>query len=562
MAVKVYFAPAPLQYQSEIEMQTYQPIWVEINNTIFGLEDFSITFRKANADDSSNNVTQESISKELDFYDGAYTFIHEQLVTQRREFIYVKLVNECEGCEPLLHFGVIKRKNLKSCDCDEAYRAQINGISRDEIIKARLESILAMDEILADSFQPSQGPNVIFQMVQDRLSKQRQTDKFGVPGIRIKSMFERIGQRLGMNVYSSIFFDYNAINGWSGDDYSPTQIPQGYNVYNPYFYLYLVYYPIMNSEQKDNQNQFQNLNEPVSNNIYYSGGSWQPIKRPNWLSWSAFRFLNSLANVFNAQWRIKNGQLEFERKDYFFLSEDEWLDLTDYKACYTITDFNNFAYLDFDFAGSKSEVQSTINPRSNVLCGSSIIQNPWIDFSTEYLSDPIDWSDGLSFIQREPKIKQFDFGYAPVVRYAGSNKVAFKDGYSPYPTLYCAAENSADNRKFVYGGIGTSGHQPMLTAKYFFDYCLNERTNQLIPENLYDNFHFIDDPLQRPNSKGFTGKNSLFFHEFEINSIPFNCQTFANFDINKTVKLKKGSGIMDEVEFNWSQKTVNIRGRI
>jgi hypothetical protein len=545
MAVKVYFAPAPLQYQSEIEMQTYQPIWVEITNTIFGLEDFSITFRKANADDSSNNVTQESISKELDFYDGAYTFIHEQLVTQRREFIYVKLVNECEGCEPLLHFGVIKRKNLKSCDCDEAYRAQINGISRDEIIKARLESILAYNN---DSVQNAE--NCLFELVQERLNRNGLDNEYGIPAVHVRSIFDSITSLLNIGAYSSIFYEYNAMMNWTGDDYSPTVTPQGQNIYNPYYYTTVAYKPLTNVLQK--------TASQVSN--YKAGqGNQFNIAPENRLTWSMFRFLNNLADVFNANWRVKNGVLEFERKDFFYLNANQWLDLSEFKACYSIKDFGDWGYLDISYGGNKMEVDSTLfdNTMAQFFIQAPLNQIGGFIWNQHliYQDDIIDWFDGLSFTQKSGLIKKFEFGYHPILRWTVPSKLGLKDGMTNLPLLIIKRQNSAINRAFPWGGTGVITHQPMAVSKL-------DLNGGIMKETLYDNFHFIDDPLQRPNSKGYFSKGAQFFYEFEKNNIPFTCENFANFDINKTIMTKKGSAIMDEVEFNWSKKTMNIKGRV
>jgi hypothetical protein len=545
MAVKVYFAPAPLQYQSEIEMQTYQPIWVEIKNTIFGLEDFSITYRKANADDSSNNVTQESISKELEFYDGAYTFIHEQLVTQRREFIYVKLVNDCEGCEPLLHFGVIKRKNLKSCDCDEAYRAQINGISRDEIIKARLESILAYND-----YSVVGNDLWLFECVQERLNRNGVEQGFGVPSVSIRKIFDSITSLLNINAYSSIFYEYNAMMNWTGDDYSPTVIPQGQNIYNPYYYTSCAYKPLTNVLQKDVNGR----------NAYRVGlNNLTLIAIENRLSWSMFRFLNNLADVFNANWRVKNGVLEFERKDFFYLNANQWLDLSEFKACYSIKDFGDWGYLDISYGGNKLEVDSSWfdNTMAEFFIGAGLNQIGSVIFNKHLLYQDaiIDWFDSLSFTQRNGLIKKFEFGYHPILRYTVPDKLGLKDGMTNLPLLIIKRQNSAINRAFPWAGTGVIAHQPMAVSKF-------DLNGGIMKETLYDNFHFIDDPLQRPNSKGYFSKGAQFFYEFEKNNIPFSCENFANFDINKTIMTKKGSAIMDEVEFNWSKKTMNIKGRV
>jgi hypothetical protein len=570
MAIKVYFGAQPLQYQSELEMQTYgqdipntpQPTWIELSG-VDGLDDFEITFRKGNTEEESNNVTQESLSKELNFFDGSRNFLHEQLVLQKRELVYVKIEDDCPDCGMMIHYGVIKRKNLKSCDCDEFYSASINGISRDEVIKARLESITVMDNDLASYYNPNDnaGTNVLFQLAQESLDRRRMIDTYAVPGIPIRKIMESIGDRLSFNAYSSIFFEYLTMMQWSGDDYTPQVISQGYNIYNPYFYLYLVYFHIVNQRQKQRQVTFQN-GDDQNNNTYFSGGTWQPIKRENWISWSAYSFLNRLAEVFNAQWRIKNGLLELERRDYFQLGDNQWLDLTNEKICYTIADFGDFAYLDIGFAGSKGEVQSTLNPRSSVNCGSSIFQNPFIDFSTEHLESLVSWGSELSFVKKQPLIKRFDFGYAPAIIYENRTKISLKNGTTPNPLLLIGAQNSAINRKFLWGDIGVFQHQPMTTDKYRYDYCINERTNVLFEENLYDNFHFIDDPNQDANSKGYFSKGKQYTYTFDVNDVTFNCSNFHNFDINKTILTKKGRAIMEEVTFNWSTKTMSIKGRV
>lgn len=565
MAVKMFFGKLPSQYVSEIQLQTYQPQWIEIDNTIVGLNNIEITVRKGDGEDN-NNVTQESLSSSLKFYDGAYDFLAHQLVTLKREAVYVKLENDCAGCDKIIHFGIIKREKLRTCDCENSFEAEVQGISKDEIIKARLESIILMDDYLAnnwiDGMAQRSNTNVIFQLLQDRFSGLRQTDKYGVPGIPIRTIMNRIAQRLNFNVYSSIFYEYNQMMQWSGDDYSPTVIPQGYNPYNPYYYLYMVYMPIVNSDQKARQTQTQVANEPLSSSFFEAGVFPFITNKENWLNWTPFKFLNALSGVFNAKWRLKNGDLQLERKDFFELGKNLWLNLTEYKACYNIKDFNNFSYFQALWSGSKQEVQSSINPRSVVICTGNPITDPWYDTSLIYVDDATSWQDTLTLTRRSGKIKQFEFGYAPSSRYNGQSKVSLKNGYTPHPCLYVGSENSAINRKFIWGGFPTFEHQPMTTAKYTFNFCDNLQTNTLIKENLYDNFHFIDDPRQLPNSKGYVGKNSFYDYEYEIENIPFNCDDWNNFDINKTIKVKKGEATMDEVTFNFSKRLLTIKGKV
>jgi len=544
MAINVYFGAKPLQYFSELQMQTYQPTWIELSG-VECLEDFEITFRKANADDGSNNVTQESISKELNFFGPSYNFLHDQLVVQKQELVYVKVEDDCPDCG-LLHFGIIKRKNLKNCDCDDFYSAQINGISKDEIIKARLESILAYNDLSVTN-----NENCLFECVQETLNRQNLDNKYGVPAIMVRSIFESFESLLSLNsAYSSIFFDYNRMMDWTGDDYAPTVTPLGQNVYNPYFYTTVAYKPLTNTLQKPQSQVF----------AYQVGqGSQFNIAIENRLSWSAYAFLNRLSRVFNSQWRVKDGNLEFERKDYFMLGDNLWLDVTSEKTCYNIEDFGDWAYLDIGYGGNRLEVTSSLfddnvrqfflNSPLNVI-GSQI----WNEHLA-YQDDLISFSDELSFVKKQPLIKKFEFGYHPILRKI-PDKLGLKDGVTNQPLLLIKRQNSAINRAFPYAGTGIIAHQPMTVSKYDLSGV------DLIKENLYDNFHFIDNPNQEANSKGYFGKNKQYIYSFTVEEVPFNCTNFDNFDINKTVNTKRGLGIMEEVTFNWSRKTVTIEGRV
>ena len=525
-------------------MQTHQPTWIELSG-VEGLEDFEITFRKANADDGSNNVTQESISKELNFFGPSYNFLHDQLVVQKQELVYVKVEDDCPDCG-LLHFGIIKRKNLKNCDCDDFYSAQINGISKDEIIKARLESILAYNDLSVTN-----NENCLFECVQETLNRQNLDNKYGVPAIMVRSIFESFESLLSLNSsYSSIFFDYNRMMDWTGDDYAPTVTPLGQNVYNPYFYTTVAYKPLTNTLQKPQSQVF----------AYQVGqGSQFNIAIENRLSWSAYAFLNRLSRVFNSQWRVKDGNLEFERKDYFMLGDNLWLDVTSEKTCYNIEDFGDWAYLDIGYGGNRLEVTSSLfddnvrqfflNSPLNVI-GSQI----WNEHLA-YQDDLISFSDELSFVKKQPLIKKFEFGYHPILRKI-PDKLGLKDGVTNQPLLLIKRQNSAINRAFPYAGTGIIAHQPMTVSKYDLSGV------DLIKENLYDNFHFIDNPNQEANSKGYFGKNKQYIYSFTVEEVPFNCTNFDNFDINKTVNTKRGLGIMEEVTFNWSRKTVTIEGRV
>ena len=69
-----------------------------------------------------------------------------------------------------------------------------------------------------------------------------------------------------------------------------------------------------------------------------------PTELNNALNYNGIDFLNKFGEVFNAKFRIKNGALEFERKDYFFQSQNVWVDLTHETQCLKLKPQDNWAY--------------------------------------------------------------------------------------------------------------------------------------------------------------------------------------------------------------------------
>ena len=323
------------------------------------------------------------------------------------------------------------------------------------------------------------------------------------------------------------------------------------------------------------------LNNPSSdyyNTVYYNAPiekGKRPLLNPYQLitTWidenkplrSGEQFLDELKPVFNAEWRVRNGVLIFERKDFFYINE-EWVNYDtleadnyiDEKACYSWRDENAAAYLNItyaldavDWAGNEAvnrfsnivEWNLPFNPRQTgsketaLPFGTARFNDDGIDrdVMADYNWFPAYWglmnayqrviiqNNGTSF---QPKLLIWDgesIALGRVRKYAIPNSgLPFNENYNwPYN---CSEANTQPNTAYP-------SDQPLV--------------------GLYGRFHAIDNPkLSTDQGKEFTF------------SFKFNCDQLLNFDMSKNVTTPLGSGRMTTARTNYTQRTAQITGKV
>ena len=258
-----------------------------------------------------------------------------------------------------------------------------------------------------------------------------------------------------------------------------------------------------------------------------------------------------LKPMFNADYRIVNNTLVFERKD-FFSSSQTWIDavdllekglIVDNKICFSWSDKDRYSFGDYSYSMDASEY----------------IGNEAVDL----YSDIVEWNNPYTPSQK------------------GSYNLMLGSGASRY------VEDSLPLglvlRSSSMGDLIMAQHTPFLykfmvintqtgqTNTYSDQFCncrsgfpkgvstATERFNYPLwfvegcANNLYSSFHFIDDPR--------LGGSTQYDFKF---TFQFDCDIYNDFDFSKTVSLiRKGqrvNGQVKELSIDFNKRTIEVTG--
>jgi len=264
------------------------------------------------------------------------------------------------------------------------------------------------------------------------------------------------------------------------------------------------------------------------------------------------KFFNQIKAPFNADWKIQNSVLRFERRD-FFVPTTPWLDLTTLpekqiiKVCWNWTKKDRYSYGNFyyqkdgvNWVGSEAndrwgDIVEWNNPYSNLQKDEFL---PLIPFSPcRFRDDGID-RDVLTFYESLPTISGLIGPYkrsiilnshtcfTPMLLiWDGQDKANAKVNNSYYPPGYLAATNE------------------------YFNYPMWIKAGY--PDNLYDRFWFIENP-RYSNWKGFDFEAQILFTCTEINAL----------NLDGMVMTSKGPGKVDSINIDYSTNTMIIKGTV
>lgn len=275
-------------------------------------------------------------------------------------------------------------------------------------------------------------------------------------------------------------------------------------------------------------------------------------------------FLDDLKQVFNADYRVSNGVLKFERKDYFNTGIP-WIDYAvisgqnrvNQKVCYSWRSDETPAYLRIEYG----------------LDAIDAVGNE----AKERYADIVEWNIPTNLLQVGEATRLFPFGMARFrddgitpdilnvygywppysnIEISSTGALILQQGMAFLPKLLIidttSPINNAKVKKYAVAGFDIPANQ-----NYNFPLLINEfgvAANTAYPTNqpnmgLYGRFHAIDNPkLLLDQGKEFT---------FEFR---FTCEELDNFDLTSLIQLPLGLGRINEIEFNFTTRVAVITG--
>lgn len=269
-----------------------------------------------------------------------------------------------------------------------------------------------------------------------------------------------------------------------------------------------------------------------------------------------------LKPLFNADFRIINNRLIFERKDYFYTNNQIWINtqdiqsdgrLIDDQICFSWLDKKRYSYADLSYAEDPQEYLG------------NEARGRWDDI--------VEWNPPA---QPPGQVYSSAQKGAYELKLACSPARFVKDGisegldsalvFNPDEKILCLAQQTAMNYKFLIAD--TSNNKGRIKTDYDDNFtgpglieAPSERYNypfwfkEGYRNNLYSLFHYIENPRLPGNTRwGFNFK-------FE-----FTCAELDSFNFDKNISLvKNGSvvtGQIKEVSFDYINRIATVKGEI
>ena len=522
------------------------PIWFPVNgDDISGLDNLTLESSK-----EEGNQIKRTMSGDLLFYDnvgGTKTLILTAFYDSPTpvDYMWVRIY-DCE-CGEWIFKGQITRDKIEWCsgDCFVKCRAS----QYDEITDAynSLNNVLNYDAYEADVTETyinlpsydSPAPNMLF-----------------YESVRVGGLLRNTIQYLPEFVFrSSILDSPTGLNGWTGDTYGidmdaygtlpvdgydTIEMPMGNT--NPYHYTYLI-----NSD----------VSKPLkirdtSNNLRFEHRYLRTVKQ----------FFEELKTVYNADYMIKmvGSQVHFifERKDYFFQTSTIWKDCTNYNACFEIDNRNQYAYANCSYQQSSTNASEVSDPLLNA----------------QYRAI-VEWNNPISPIQKDAYMAQVMYGSVPVKKDSPGIMQFRQKAYLAPAVLVIPGAAAAwlEGPKNI--GIPTPPHytdtvldmnRPLwfignITKVFYPDSTESHYYNC----NLFDCFHFIENPRNAPNHVGYKSKYSKKYLRFNV-EVQFSCAEYLAFSNDSAVMIDvfgtPSKATIENVDWDFKKRTCKIRGII
>lgn len=264
-----------------------------------------------------------------------------------------------------------------------------------------------------------------------------------------------------------------------------------------------------------------------------------------------------LKPLFNADYKIVGNNLIFERKDYFFNSNNIWIDTSDLMnrgviqdnvVCYTWTDKERYAYGDYQYTMDASEYIG------------NEVRRRWQDI-VEWNLPPVNLSlkGGMEVIIASSCARTIADGISEDAKADPTTSLLYP-GWIDNRTMVMS-QHRAFNYKFLLlnGSYIQNDFSDSFCGGAIPDVDAQERVNYPMwfregyANNLYSLFHYINNP----RLAGATNYNYKF-------TFAFDCLTYQNFSFDKTVALVMGGqvkyGQVKELSIDFNKRTITVSG--
>jgi hypothetical protein len=551
-----------LAYQS-VQPVTSKPVynlaslpvtWFDVpEQDVEGLEELTL-----NCERQDGNQVMRKMSGDIKFYNSTKDLLLTNFYDNNAQYMWVRFY-DCE-CGVWIFKGQITRDKIEWCT-DNCY-ILARATEYDDVTDAylSLNNVLDYDtyKIIGEKF-------LNFPI------------KLGLVGTRYKYQEgARIGGLLSATIAnqpnfifaSGILNSTNSLNGWTGDNYNYTPAGHSYQSnLNPYYHAYLL-----------NNDVSKPLKEAdIGNKIRLEHRYVKTTKQ----------FLEQLKPIFNADYLLKSVggvvQFIFERKDYFYYNSVIWKDCTDYQLCFEIDNRNMFAYANMQWqmlsAGEDDLDTATFK---------------------ELYNDIVEWNNPVNPIQKDEYGAYCSFGWMPLFGHsdyttsnnlydclalkgksviappsiciAGYNTIDFSNEFNPInlgqydSSIYASAVHKANSAMWFNGNYRqavTDVGKDNLWANISI-YSGNGLSNYE-DCNLYDNFHFIENPRNVPNHRGVYGKYQRKWLKYSL-TIDFSCAEYLSYQNDSAIMINvfgtPTKAIIESIEFNFKDRTARITGII
>ena len=514
-------------YTNEYNLSRQPIAWFTVNEKEVSATD-ELTL---NCERVEGNQVKRTLTGDILFYDATKELILDYLINGNRSYMWIR-VYDCD-CNVYIFTGQITRDKIEWCSGECFLTCRANQYDNVTDAYNSLNNILNYDNYLAIGEH-------IWNFKLENIGSPA-TERY-IEGARIGGLLKASIESLPEFKFKSTILEqlYN-LNSWTGDayDYSNVGVTP-VNSENPYYFACLLNTDINKPK----------LPSTIGNVIRDLSKYIRTIRQ----------FLDELKAVFNADYLLKidalgNVNIIFERKDYFYNNAPIWKDCTLYDCCFEIDDRNQFAYANMRWS-TPSELSEDIET----------------ELWSELYSDIVEWNQPVNPVQKEEYTRSLLYSYMPLntasygllgvltkgrinppsICIAGYFITNALDNLGSYNTTdYSTTVNNYNRPMYFTGGtpVGVGGGGTVA-----YNDC-----------NLYDNFHFIENPRNITNSRGFTSRYSRKYLKFTV-TIEFTCAEYLAYESDSSIMVNlRGvptKAIIESIEFDYSKKIAKIRGLI
>jgi len=542
-----YQSVVPITSKPVYNLSSLPVTWFDIaDEDVIGLDEFVLTDERENG-----NQVMRKISGDLLFYNATKDLILSNFYENNAQYMWAR-VYDCV-CDTWIFKGQITRDKIEWCSGDCFLRTRISEYNEVTDAYLSLNNPMDYDNYLAI------GENII--NFPSRFSSGISAYFKYFEGVRIGGILKATIENQPEFVFiSSILNTKNSLNGWTGDNYNYS--PSSYTYQsdlNPYYYAYLLNCDV----------------SPLLKERYIGNH----IRDEHKYTKNTKQFFEMLKPVFNADYLIKKTgsvvQFIFERKDYFYQSALIWKDCTDYNVCFEIDNRNMYAYFKMDWTqlGFSVEIPNT-------------------EYYNKQYNDIREWNNPVNPLQKDEYSAYITYSWMPFFGYYTGSTVLEdclnmkgRQTISP-PSILIAGYNryNSTDVEFIFDGLGGydptkysspvhHSNSPMWANGNCDEIFGTYKPNALAHYedcNLYDNFHFVENPRNIANSRGNFGKYQRKWLRYSL-TIDFTCDEFLSFQPDSAIYINvfgsSTKAIIDTIEWTFKgdetyRGIAKITGRI